>query len=71
MAKALFLSDNNTEDKAKTNASTVKSKSYPQTKVIRIQKAVKRFLYSKKRIQIKKYCEDLQVSIIIINNTLY
>ncbi len=61
MAKSLFISENNSEDKTRTNISSVKSQNYPQNKVIRIQKAVKKFLYSKKRLQIKKYCEDLQV----------
>ena len=67
MAKSLFASEINSEDKtkAKFSASTTSSKNTPLftlQKVILIQRCVRKFLYSNKRLQIKRYREELQVS---------
>jgi hypothetical protein len=68
VVKTLFPSfDNNSEDKTKANfaASTSSKTSTPLftlQKVIMIQRYIRKFLYSSKRLQIKRYREELQVS---------
>lgn len=66
MAKSLFPSDNLSENKTKAKFSAVRTTSnntplFSLQKVILIQRYVRKFLYSSKRLQIKKYREELEV----------
>ena len=73
LAKSLFISDNNSEDKTKVkfSASTTSSNNntslFSIKKILLLQRAVKKFLYSSKRLQIKRYREELQVKLQKLN----